>query len=48
VLDHDFMAVRHQLPDAAGHEADTVFEDLDLFRDADAHGNFSGEVGGSK
>ena len=48
VLDDDLVAVRHQLAHAARHEADAIFEDLDLFRDADAHGNFSGEVGGSK
>ena len=31
-------------PHAAGHEADAVFEDLDLFRDADAHGISPGKL----
>ncbi len=38
VFDDDSVAVRHQLAHAARHEADAVFEDLDLFRDADSHG----------
>ena len=41
VLDNDLVAVRHQLAHAARHEADAVFEDLDLFGNADAHGDFS-------
>jgi hypothetical protein len=32
------VAVRGELAHAAGHEADAVFEDLDLFGNADAHG----------
>ena len=40
VLDDHVVAVRRQLAHAARHEADAVFEDLDLFRDADAHGDF--------
>jgi hypothetical protein len=38
VFDDDSVAVRHQLAHAARHEAYAVFEDLDLFRDADSHG----------
>jgi hypothetical protein len=38
--------VRHQLPHAAGHQADAVFQYLDLFRDAYAHGKISGKLAG--
>jgi hypothetical protein len=34
--------VRDELADAAGNEPDPVLQYLDLFRNADAHGKFSG------
>src|SRR3989441_12919249 len=37
-LDEDVVAVMGQLTRAAGDEADSVFEGLDLFRNAHAHG----------
>ena len=39
VLDDDLVAVRDHLAHAAGHEADAVFQNLDLLRNADAHAN---------
>jgi hypothetical protein len=35
VLENDLVSVRDDLADAAGHEADTVFQNLDLLRDAE-------------
>ena len=37
-LDEDVVAVMGQLTRAAGDEADSIFEGLDLFRNAHAHG----------
>ncbi len=37
-FDNDHMAGTHQLGHPSGHQADTVFMDLDLFGHADFHG----------
>ena len=41
-LDDHFVPRRRQLADACRHEADSIFVDLDLARNADSHRPFSG------
>src|SRR6185312_16080914 len=40
-LDHDLVAVMHQLAHAAGHQPDPVFMGLHLFWNADQHASTS-------